>query len=465
MLFTKTPALLLALAAARSAVAHTVFTHFYVNGVSQGVGVAMRMNKTPAKASFPVENLASSDMACGFDGTEGVSRVQSVKDGSTLTFEFHSWPNDFSKQSLDPGHKGPCAVYLKKVNSAVEDPGTGDGWFKIFDDGYDSAKDEWCTDRLIANNGRLSVKLPDNLKGGDYLARPEILALHAAVSGDPQFYTGCAQIFLESKGTLVPESTVSIPGYVKAGEESVSFNIYYNPTNKPYPVPGPKVAKLKAGPSTGAIETTQKDGVKPAGCIMENANWCGFEVPSYTDEKGCWASAQDCWNQGDKCYKPYPPTGAAGCDLWEKKCQAIDDACKNKQFTGPPNKGKDLTPPQTSIVIGLVMPTEGAAQGGADSPTPSSAVEVAASSAGSPSTFAVITSAPVYSKPVTFISKSKTASTSKEAVEAPAPTYNPYLATVTETVVKTEVEYVTLYSKQRRDSHARRHVAGLDRSS
>lgn len=31
----------------------------------QGPGVAMRMNKTPANASFPVEDLASSDMTCG----------------------------------------------------------------------------------------------------------------------------------------------------------------------------------------------------------------------------------------------------------------------------------------------------------------------------------------------------------------------------------------------------------------
>ena len=122
------------------------------------------MNKTPANASFPVEDLASSDMTCGmlslviiyliyplacihvyfslffcpapnnadslipgFNGTEGVARVQPVKDGSTLTFEFHSWPNDYSKPSLDPGHKGPCAVYLKKVDSAIKDTGTAHG--------------------------------------------------------------------------------------------------------------------------------------------------------------------------------------------------------------------------------------------------------------------------------------------------------------------------------------------------
>jgi Auxiliary Activity family 9 (formerly GH61) len=140
---------------------------------------------------------------------------------------------------------------------------------------------------MINNNGRMSVVLPSNLQGGYYLVRPEFLALHNAVKGDPQFYIGCAQIFLESSGNLTPESTVSIPGYVKAGEESVSFNIYYNPDNKPYPVPGPAVAKLKAGAAT--TQKSQDEGVKPAGCILENANWCGYEVPSYTNEAGCWA--------------------------------------------------------------------------------------------------------------------------------------------------------------------------------
>jgi hypothetical protein len=57
------------------------------------------------------------------DGTTGIPRVQSVPDGSTLTFEMRSWPNDPSKESLDDGHKGPCAVYLKKVDSAIDDRG------------------------------------------------------------------------------------------------------------------------------------------------------------------------------------------------------------------------------------------------------------------------------------------------------------------------------------------------------
>ena len=29
---------------------------------------------------------------------------------------------------MDPGHKGPVLAYLKKVDDATTDPGTGDGW-------------------------------------------------------------------------------------------------------------------------------------------------------------------------------------------------------------------------------------------------------------------------------------------------------------------------------------------------
>jgi hypothetical protein len=290
-------------------------------------------------------------------GTSGVSRVQPAKDGSLLTFEIRSWPNDPSKERLDRGHVGPCAVYLKKVADASTDKAAGDGWFKIFDHGYDASTDRWCTDEIIDNNGLLSVNLPKGLEGGDYLARPEILALHAAKDGDPQFYTGCAQIFVESSGNLVPESTVSIPGYVKYNEPSTDFDIY-NKDASDYVIPGPKVAKLTPG-GTQKASTTQSEGLKPEGCIMENANWCGKEVPSYSTEKGCWDSATDCWNQADVCYDESPATGNAGCKLWQEKCKDINAQCTAMNFNGPPNKGKILTPAKKSIDVGKIMATVG----------------------------------------------------------------------------------------------------------
>ena len=335
----------------------------------QGDGVAMRMSPHADTAGSPIASLDSDDMACNVEGTKGVSRVQSVSDGALLTFEIRSWPDDPTKERLDRGHKGPCAVYLKKVTSAINDKGVGDGWFKLFDHGYNNATDRWCTDEIIDNNGLLSVNLPKGLEGGYYLARPEILALHAANSGDPQFYTGCAQIFLESSGSLVPEETVSIPGYVEYNQPATDFDIY-NTDNSKYTVPGPSVAKLtaKSATSGSVAQTSQTEGKKPDGCLVENANWCGIEVSSYTDESGCWASAEECWTQGKVCWSSAPPTGGAGCELWQTKCTGIQDACNAKNFNGPPNKGKVLTPAKKAIDVGEIMATVGG--GIVDAPAP-----------------------------------------------------------------------------------------------
>ncbi|KAF2626774.1 lytic polysaccharide monooxygenase [Macroventuria anomochaeta] len=348
--------LIAALASAPAALAHTAFTDFYVDSVPQGDGVAMRMSTNVEHSTAPISSLGSDDMACNVGGSKGVSRVQSVSDGATLSFEIRAWPADASKERLDRGHKGPCAVYLKKVSSAIEDTAAGDGWFKIFEHGYDSSTDRWCSDEVIDNNGLLNVKLPANLERGNYLARPELLALHAANDNDPQFYTGCAQIFLESDGNLVPESTVSIPGYVDYGEPSTSFDIY-NKDASTYEMPGPKIAKLTANSAANDAsgQTTQTEGQKPAGCLVENANWCGTEVSDYTTEKGCWASAEECWQQAETCFDEAPITGSAGCTLWQTKCQGINDQCTAGNFQGPPNKGKVLAQEKKSIDIGTVL--------------------------------------------------------------------------------------------------------------
>lgn len=344
----------LASASAPTALAHTVFTDFFVDGMPQGDAVAMRMNPDIGRAGSPIARLDSDDMACNVGGTKGVSRTQAVKDGSLLTFEIRSWPDDPSKESLDRGHKGPCALYLKKVDKATTDTAAGDGWFKVFDHGFDASTQRWCTDDIIDNKGLFSFRLPEGLLGGDYLARPEILALHAAKDDDPQFYTGCAQIFLESSGSLVPESTVSIPGHVDYGQPSTNFDIYNKPGSE-YVVPGPKIAKLVPGGAQKASESTQSDGLKPEGCILENGNWCGKEVSSYTNEEGCWASTQACWDQSKTCWESAPPTGGAGCKLWQDKCEAISAECSAGKFDGPPNKDKVLTPVKESINVGLIM--------------------------------------------------------------------------------------------------------------
>ena len=128
----------------------------------------------------------------------------------------------------------------------------------------------------------MSIYIPGDLSGGYYLVRPELLALHEADKNppDPQFYIGCAQIFLQSNSVAVPSSnfTVSIPGYVNAGDASVDFNIY-NPA-WPYPMIGPTpyfegVFDALDGANavtSSAAAMSQEEGLIPAGCVVENAN-------------------------------------------------------------------------------------------------------------------------------------------------------------------------------------------------
>jgi hypothetical protein len=360
-------------------------------------------------------------------------------------------------------------VYLKKVDDATTDQAYGDGWFKIFDDGYDGS--QWCTDKLIDNNGLFNAVLPKGLKGGYYLARPELLALHAANSGDPQFYAGCAQIFVEGNGDLVPEETVSIPGYVEVSEPALSFDIY-NRDNSEYTVPGPKVATLSSSSSAagtnGQAQTSQTKGLRPEGCICENGNWCGKEVSSYSDEKGCWASAEECWNQGEVCWDSAPPTGSAGCEIWQSKCQGINDACSAGNFQGPPNKGKDLTPKQSSVDVGTILATSGG--GVVESSPKTTAAEVKTSAAVTPSS---AKSTPTSSAPAEAAAPSEGGDYEVAPVEtptitvpasekAPAPTKpvcpDGYVCvTKTKIVIATETAYTTVYvDNKRRGLHARR---------
>ena len=57
--------ILLAAGTAHFANAHTALTNFFIDGVNQGDGVAVRMSDDPPKATFPIKGVTSPDMACG----------------------------------------------------------------------------------------------------------------------------------------------------------------------------------------------------------------------------------------------------------------------------------------------------------------------------------------------------------------------------------------------------------------
>lgn len=57
--------LAVALATLQSALAHTLFTTLFVEDVNQGDGTCIRMSMPTDRATDPVDDLSSDDMACG----------------------------------------------------------------------------------------------------------------------------------------------------------------------------------------------------------------------------------------------------------------------------------------------------------------------------------------------------------------------------------------------------------------
>lgn len=257
-----------------------------------------------------------------------------------MTFEFRSWPNAERSGSIDPSHKGPCAVYIKPVDDMFSDAAAGPGWFKIWEDGFNADTGKWCVETMIENDGLLSVNIPTGLPSGYYLVRPELLALHAAPDGDPQFYHSCAQIFIEngSAGTLnIPsEYEVSIPGHVSATDPGLNFNLYYGDDTADYVLPGPAPYVPTSSGATSTVKRTQDAGAIPADCILKNGNWCAKPVPTYDDQTSCWGGAENCWDQSATCWDTMPVSGGWNCEVWADYCKAIGESCEAGQYTGPP---------------------------------------------------------------------------------------------------------------------------------
>lgn len=113
-------------------------------------------------------------------------------------------------------------VYIAPTETGA----AGDGWVKLYEDGYDSSTETWAVDTLIANAGKHSITIPD-ITAGNYLLRAEIIALHeASTVGAAQFYMECVQVEVTSSGTTSLPDGVSIPGTYSATDPGIEFNLY-----------------------------------------------------------------------------------------------------------------------------------------------------------------------------------------------------------------------------------------------
>jgi len=240
--------------------AHTIFQELWVNGVSAGHEVGIRVPSYDG----PINDVTTTDIICNGGpnplNTPYPTTVININSGSQVTMEWHhtlagadaSDPAD----PVDPSHKGPIMAYLAAVPSALQTTVTGLKWFKVYEDGYDPATGLWAVDKLITNKGKVTFTLPSCIPAGNYFLRGELIALHGASSSlGAQFYIECAQINIVGGGTASPP-TVSFPGAYGQSDPGILINIYY-PVVTSYTIPGPRPYTCGASnPTTTAKQTT-----------------------------------------------------------------------------------------------------------------------------------------------------------------------------------------------------------------
>ncbi|KAI1852276.1 hypothetical protein JX265_006325 [Neoarthrinium moseri] len=256
---------LLGLSLVAAVSAHQNFHQFWVNDVSAGYQVGVRM----PPSNSPVTDVTSNDMACNVDGSTVPSGVETVaaSEGDKITV---NW--DIS------GHPGPITHFLfGPVDDASQATGIGAGWFKIDERDYVDGK--WANEVMGANGGNYTFTLPTGLQSGEYLLRSEMLALHGAQTvGGAQFYMGCAQLKVTGTGSGSCTPSISIPGTYKAEDDNIYIpNVYngFDPTT--YTAPGGSVATCGGSGSgsspstTAAASTSASSAAVPASSAASSA--------------------------------------------------------------------------------------------------------------------------------------------------------------------------------------------------
>ncbi|KAF8595191.1 hypothetical protein BDV93DRAFT_528876 [Ceratobasidium sp. AG-I] len=243
------------LASASATYAHSIARAVFINGVDQGLGVGSYIRGPPSNS--PVKDLASSAVACNVNGA-AVPKTLEVSAGDQITFE---WSHDNRNDDIiDPSHKGPVQVYVAPTSSN----GAGAVWVKLFSEGFTN---DWATNKLIANKGHVTVTVP-NLKAGEYLFRPEIVALHEADTAfnvnsarGVQLYMECVQFKVVSAGSVALPAGIDFAKSYTYSDPGLVFDVY-SKSGSSYVAPGGAVSSIAVSGQLG-IGPVPAAGSKP----------------------------------------------------------------------------------------------------------------------------------------------------------------------------------------------------------
>lgn len=242
--------LALGLMSLQGALAHTYLSSVVIDGVALAEGDCVRPHPL-IYYDNPIPFLTEVNMTCGFVpfALEAANDKCAVTAGSTIGIQWHHISDASTDDILDSSHKGPVLFYLAK-----SDTGSGDVWFKIYEDGYTNSTGLWATDKLIANVGLVTITLPSDIAPGNYLLRGEVIALHQAYElNGVQPYVGCVELTISGSGAANPAG-VAFPGAYTDTDPGILINIYV--PFGPYIIPGPPLYVSSSSSGTASASAS-----------------------------------------------------------------------------------------------------------------------------------------------------------------------------------------------------------------
>jgi Auxiliary Activity family 9 (formerly GH61) len=186
-------------------------------------------------------DYSSPDIICHKQATPGTTSA-SVAAGGTVDFQWTKWP----------AHQGPVVDYMAACPGKCEEADkTQLKWFKVAEQGLVSQTgcNEkgntgcWALDKLIQAGNKWSVKVPSDLKAGNYVMRHEVINLD--FPGQSQNYPACVNLAVTGGGSSSPQGVAGTALYT-GQEPGLNFNIY-GLTSANYPIPGPPLASGGGG--------------------------------------------------------------------------------------------------------------------------------------------------------------------------------------------------------------------------
>lgn len=174
-----------------------------------------------------------------------------VSRGGTVSFFWTSDNRDRNPHGWAPSHTGPLATYIAPCphgDCTAHVDKSALRWTKIDHKGLiagpASDRGYWATDFLRDSGGYDTISLPYDIAPGNYVLRHELIALHKAHEGAPEFYPQCVNIRISGPpgGDDLRGSGVVGRDLYRHGDPRLwGFALHREEAESHYDIPGPPV--------------------------------------------------------------------------------------------------------------------------------------------------------------------------------------------------------------------------------